>query len=216
MKKLCFFAIPGLALFCLLAMGCLRTVAPTSNNLEATTEATNMESQKQQRRPLVVYYSFSRNTEAVAKRIAARTDADLYEVRTKKAYPDNPYATSAISVGERATGKLPELIGDFPDLARYDIIFVGSPIWNANMATPMDNYLKQTDFTGKTVVPFSTSMGSGQSGFLNDFRENLKNAAVVGEYLDIEFPGNGRPEAFSEEELDAMLKDWLLRVGAYA
>ena len=158
---------------------------------------------------LVVFYSYSHNTETVAKRIAYLTGADIYEIKTVKPYPDDPYETSDISKEERSSGKLPEIVDDCPDLLRYDIIFIGGPIWNANMSTPLKSYMEQMDFAGKRIVPFSTSMGSGQKGYLADFESSTKNPEEIGEYMDVQFPGNGQPDAFADEELDEKLAGWL-------
>lgn len=158
---------------------------------------------------LVVYYSYSKNTESVAKRIAALIDADLYEIRTKKAYPSDPFKTSEISNDERKSDKLPELVDDLPNISDYDVIFVGSPIWNGYMSTPLESYFKQTDFSGKTIVPFCTSMGSGEKGYLSDLKDRAKDPKKIGELINIQFPANAQPNAFTEEELDEKLKTWI-------
>lgn len=158
---------------------------------------------------LVVYYSYTQNTATVAKRIADNTGADLYEIRTVTPYPDDPYETSDISIEERNSGSLPELVDDFPDLSLYDVVFIGGPIWNAYMSTPLESYLEQTDFSGKTVVPFCTSNGSGESGYLKDFQNRIKNPQKTAELLHIRFPGNGTPDAFTNEELDEMMREWI-------
>lgn len=93
-------------------------------------------------RSLVVFYTFSQNTASVAKRVAALTGADLYEVRTVKPYPNDPYETADISIEERRSGHLPEIVDDLPDLSAYEQIFIGGPIWNAYLATPLEKYLE--------------------------------------------------------------------------
>ena len=160
---------------------------------------------------LVVFYSYSKNTAAVAKRIAERTGADLYEIRTVKAYPNDPYKTSDISREERRSGKMPEIVSDLPDLSRYGTVFVGGPIWNGTLATPLEAYLNKADFGGKTVVPFCTSMGSGVQSYFRDFKDKAKGAKEIGESLNVTFPGNARPTAFTDKELDAKLSGWIER-----
>lgn len=59
------------------------------------------------------------------------------------------------------------------------------------------------------MIPFSTSQGSGQTGYQNDFAERVQNPASIGEYRDFRFPGNYSPDAFSDRELDALLDGWL-------
>lgn len=62
-------------------------------------------------------------------------------------------------------GEYPELAGELPDPKAYDVVFVGAPVWWYTMATPLFSYLKQTDFGGRIVVPFSTQ-GSNYGSFL--------------------------------------------------
>lgn len=128
---------------------------------------------------LVVYYSWSENTKRIALRLAHSIGADSCEIRTVNAYPTDGYETSDISEEERRTGKLPEIKDDLPVLEEYDTIIVGGPIWNAHISTPLARYLELTDFSGKTVIPFSTSMGSGQDSYLKDFKESVQNAGKI-------------------------------------
>lgn len=139
--------------------------------------------------------------------------ADTYEIRTVNAYPEDGHETAVISQEERRTGNLPELVDDLPDISSYDTIYIGGPVWNSYMPTPLENYLEQTDFTGKTVIPFSTSQGSGQRGFQNDFDERIQNPQTIGEYKDFTFPNNYSPDAFTDGEIDDLLDGWLPGIG---
>lgn len=179
------------------------------SSTENTSESRENTETENSTKKLVVYYSYTQNTQQVANRIKALTDADIYEIRTVKPYPDDPYETSDISKEERSSGDLPEIAEEFPDLSRYDVIFVGSPIWDGYVSTPMESYLEQTDFSGKIIVPFCTSMGSGESSFLKDLQDRTKNPKEIKELLNIRFPGNAQPDAYTDEELDEKLKDWI-------
>lgn len=161
---------------------------------------------------LVVYYSLSGNTQRIAERLAENLNADIYQVRTVRAYPDDYHETADVSRKERDSGNLPEIVNDFPDLSEYDTIYIGGPIWNGYMPTPLEKYLESVSFRGKTVIPFSTSMGSGQRGYLNDFENRVQEPAKIGEYIDILFPGNARPQAFTNSEIDNLLKNWILKI----
>lgn len=166
-------------------------------------------SQNNNSKSLVVYYSLSGNTQRIARRLAEKINADLYEIRTINTYPSNYREVADVSRRERNSGNLPEIINDFPNLTEYNTIYIGGPIWNGCMPTPLERYLELMDFTGKTVIPFSTSMGSGQNGYLNDFRNRVQKPARIGEYIDIEFPGNRRPQAFTDREIDNFLREWI-------
>lgn len=160
-------------------------------------------------RTIVVYYSWSENTKSIAKRIAETTGADIYEIRTVKAYPKDGYETSDIAQEERRTGNLPEIVDDLPDLKEYSTVIIGGPIWNAYVSTPLARYLELTDLSEKTVIPFSTSQGSGQSSYLKDFQERVSTAERIGEYKDIQFPANYSSDTFSDEEIDEILAPWI-------
>ncbi len=158
---------------------------------------------------IVVYYSWSENTKSIAKRIAETIGADIYEIRTVKAYPKDGYETLDIAQEERRTGNLPEIVDDLPDLKEYSTVIIGGPIWNAYVSTPLARYLELTDLSEKTVIPFSTSQGSGQSSYLKDFQERVRTAERIGEYKDIQFPANYSSDTFSDEEIDEMLAPWI-------
>ena len=102
----------------------------------------------------------------------------------------------------------PALKGTLPDLSRYGTVFIGAPVWNAYVPMPAEKFLALADLSGKTVVPFSTSQGSGQSGYLSDFKSRAKNPARLGEYKDFRFPNNYRPDAYTAAQIDKMLDEW--------
>lgn len=158
---------------------------------------------------IVIYYSWSGNTRHVAERLAQLLGAASYEIRTVATYPEDGRETAVISQEERQTGNLPEIVDDLPDLSAYKVIYIGGPIWNFYMSTPLERYMQLTDFTGKILVPFSTSMGSGQRGYLNDFNHRARNAQEILGYKDFQFPNNYSPEAFTDAELDGKLTEWL-------
>jgi len=123
---------------------------------------------------LIVYYSFTGNTESIAKQISALTKGDLYRINTQEEFKSSPgfYAKVKKQISDK---NYPPLKGEMPDISGYDTVFVGGPVWWYTMATPLFTYLEQTDFKGKKVVPFSTQ-GSNEGNFLEDFKVNAKNA----------------------------------------
>lgn len=127
---------------------------------------------------LVVYYSKSGNTEAVAKMIQEKTGGDIYEIETVRTYIRERPAAADIPKEERETGNLPELKGTLPDISQYDVIFIGSPIWWYTVSTPVMTFLRDTDFQGKTVAGFYTVAGDGRN-FDKDFRSQARNARVM-------------------------------------
>lgn len=123
---------------------------------------------------LVAYFSASGNTEAVANAIADTLNADLFELT-----PETPYTSadlnwtdpsSRVNAEHNDPAKQDVKLTDstVASWADYDTVFVGYPIWWGNAAWPVNDFVKNNDFAGKTVIPFctSTSSGLGQSGAL--------------------------------------------------
>lgn len=123
---------------------------------------------------LVVYFSGSGNTKRVAEDIAAATGGTLFEL-----VPVTPYTSADLSwttAGSRVNREHDdEALRDIPlvtttpeNFDEYDTVFIGYPIWWGIAAWPVNNFVKNNDFAGKTVIPFATSAssGMGQSGTL--------------------------------------------------
>lgn len=166
------------------------TQSQQSNSSEASkaTEETsaNNESSTAGSKTLVVYYSATGSTKAVAETIAQTANADTFEI-----IPVEPYTSadldwtdnnSRVSVEHNDESKRNvELTNTTPDnWEQYDTVFVGYPIWWGIAAWPVDGFITANDFTGKTVIPFCTSASSGigQSG------ELLAQTAGTGSWQD--------------------------------
>ena len=149
---------------------------------------------------LVVYYSLTGRTKGIAKRIAAKTGADLFEIKTKEQYPGGVklYTTSKKEI---KTKQYPA-VESFPDTAAYDVIFVGAPAWWFTVAPPVFTVLEKVDFLGKKVVPFSTQE-SVVGTFFEDFAAAAKNARIL---QHESFNNMGKKY---DEQLDAKIADWI-------
>lgn len=110
---------------------------------------------------LVVYYSRSGNTRAVAQAVHQRVGGDLVELLTVDPYPEDYQATTAQAKKELQSGYRPPLQTKIGRMDDYGVIFVGSPCWWGTVATPVITFLSEYDFSGKTIVPFMTHEGSG-------------------------------------------------------
>ena len=132
---------------------------------------------------LVAYFSASGNTEAVANAIADTLDADLFEM-----VPEAPYTSADLNwtdSSSRVNAEHNDPSKQDVKLAKntvdnwtdYDTVFIGYPIWWGIAAWPVNDFVKNNDFTGKTVIPFctSTSSGLGQSGTLLEEMANGGN-----------------------------------------
>lgn len=123
---------------------------------------------------LVVYYSASGNTKGVAEKIAEAAGADLFEITPVEPYTSddlnwtNDNSRVSREHEDESLRDVPLTTTTVENWDEYDTVFLGYPIWWGIAAWPVDNFVKDNDFTGKTVIPFATSSssGMGQSGDL--------------------------------------------------
>ena len=159
---------------------------------------------------LVAYFSGSGHTRAVAQEIADHLGADIFEVT-----PAQPYTTDDLDFNdansrvsqehEDESKRNVELAQVTPDgFDGYQTVFVGYPIWWMDAAWPIDNFVSGNDFTGKTIIPFCTSLSSslGRSG------ENLATLAGTGNWQE----GHRFGESPDASEVDSWVDS--LGVGA--
>lgn len=125
-------------------------------------------------KPLVTYFSATGTTEKTAKKLAAAIGADLYEIRPSAPYTsadlDWQNARSRSSVEMKDPASRPALADKDAPVAEHDTIFVGFPIWWYVAPTVINSFLESYDFSGKTVVLFATSGGSGFGKTLDELR----------------------------------------------
>ena len=159
---------------------------------------------------LVVYYSATGNTEAVAGYIAEATGGDLFELEPVEPYTDadlnwTDENSRVTQEHEDESLRDVELVADTVDnWDSYDTVFIGYPIWWGIAAWPVDGFVEANDFTGKTVIPFctSSSSGLGQSG------ELLAEMAGTGDWLE----GQRFRSSASQEDVT----EWVASLGLSA
>ena len=154
-----------------------------------------------QKKVLVLYYSQTANTKAVAQELAAKLDADIEEIVPTTPYDGDFQATIVRCQQEREQGVKPELQPLKVDLAQYDTIFLGYPVWFGTMAPPMLAFVENTDLGGKKIVPFCTFGSGGLDSSVRDLKEKQPNADIL--------PGYGVRAARLKAvpaEVDAFLK----------
>ena len=114
---------------------------------------------------LVAYFSCTGTTRRVAQGLAAAVGADVYEIMPAVPYTradlDWTDSSSRSSVEMKDASSRPEIAGRVDNMDDYDAVFVGFPIWWYVAPHIVDTFLESYDFSGKTVVPFATSGGSG-------------------------------------------------------
>lgn len=135
-------------------------------------------------RVLVAYFSATNTTKPLAEYIADSLDADLYEI-----VPQTPYTAADLNYGNsssRTTVEMndpnarPAISGSVEDMAQYDIVFLGYPIWWGQAPRIVSTFLEGYDFSGKTIVPFCTSGSSG----IGSSAQNLHSLANDANWLD--------------------------------
>ena len=190
------------------------TSAPTEQPATEPSESSSTapaesepETQPETGKTLVVYYSASGNTERVAKDIAEAAGADLFEIVPTEVYTseDLNWTNSDSRVSrehdDESLRDVPLTTTEVPDWDSYDTVFIGYPIWWGIAAWPVDTFVKNNDFTGKTVIPFATSSssGMGQSGTL------LSEMAGTGDWQD--------GQRFSSGVSQSDVADWVSGLG---
>ncbi len=113
----------------------------------------------------------------VARMIAQALGSDLMEIDPVQPYPTSYDETVTRFKKERATKARPEVKVD-KSIKDYDLIFIGYPIWGGEIPPPVYTWLEANDWKGKTIVPFSTSGGSGLSSTPSDMRKTATGAEV--------------------------------------
>lgn len=120
------------------------------------------------RKILVIYYSWSGNTRAVANMMADAFGADLHEVELQHQYSAIYRECVDEYYSDKRTGNIREIVQSVVDFSTYDIIFVGTPNWSGTVAPPMRTFLTENSISGETVVPFVTHGGGGIEHVFSD------------------------------------------------
>ncbi|MBQ3385754.1 MAG: NAD(P)H-dependent oxidoreductase [Eggerthellaceae bacterium] len=119
------------------------------------------------KKALVAYFSAEGTTARLAKKLAEAIGADLFEIA-----PETPYTRADLDWRDKTSRSTlemqdrscrPTIAGCVEDMAAYDVVFVGFPIWWYREPSIIDTFMEAYDFAGKSVVPFATSGGSGMA-----------------------------------------------------
>ena len=132
---------------------------------------------------LVAYFSASGVTAKVAKKLAEAAGADLYEIKPAVPYTSadlnwsNKQSRSSVELGDRSSR--PAIADSDANIAAYDVVYVGFPIWWYVAPTIVNTFLESYDFSGKKIVLFATSGGSGFGKAAQGLQPSAPKATIV-------------------------------------
>ena len=160
------------------------TFVESKADTESAEISTNMENtdnqDAQEHKILVAYFSATGTTKGVAEHIANGLNADIYEI-----VPEEPYTDADLDYNDnnsRTTIEMndpdarPAISGSVENMEQYDIVFIGYPIWWGEAPRIVSTFVESYDFSGKTLVPFGTSGGSGMGRTVDELQKLCPNA----------------------------------------
>lgn len=160
------------------------TSAETVSEETNETNEEDLDTAQQGNHTLVAYFSWSGNTEQMAKMIQENTGADLFEISPATAYTDDYNALLDQAQQEQSDNARPEISAEVENWDDYDVVFVGYPNWWNDAPMIIYTFLESYDWSGKTLIPFCTSGGSGFGQSLDSVEESSAGA-VMGEGLHV-------------------------------
>ena len=149
------------------------------------------------------------NTAKFAKEIAAQTGGDLFEIVPVTAYPSSYDDMLTVATKERTNNERPAIRDTVEIFESYDTVFIGYPIWWGDLPMILHTFMESYDFTGKTVIPFNTHEGSGQSGTQSTIASKLSDATVL---QGLAMQGS-TAQMLKCDGSDATVRDWVEGLG---
>lgn len=173
------------------------TSNPSDNTVSPNTDS----------KSLVVYFSWSGNTENVAKSIQSQTNSDIFQITPVTPYSEDYNTVLDVAREEQRNNARPAISGSVENIDAYDVVYVGFPNWWGDMPMILYTFFDTYDLSGKTVALFCTSGGSGLSNTVNEVN-TLEPDATVTQGLHISGSRASDP--------DDAVRDWLREIGLSA
>lgn len=142
-----------------------------------------MKEGKEMVKRLVVYFSASGTTKKVAEKLAVVANADIYEIRPMVPYTKEDLnwmdkkSRSSIEMNDKSIR--PEIVKDNLNISSYDTILLGFPIWWYVAPTIINTFLESYNFSGKRIILFATSGGSGFGNTVKELKSSAANAEII-------------------------------------
>lgn len=154
---------------------------------------------------LVAYFSCTGNTKGLAEKTASALDASLYEIVPEQPYTDDDLnyndSSTRATVEQNDASARPAISGNVENMASYDVIILGYPIWWGQAPKILYTFVESYDLSGKTIIPFCTSGSSG----VGSSASNLQASAPDANWLD--------GTRFSSGASDGDIESWLGGLG---
>lgn len=147
-----------------------------------TTACTQQKAVEKTNRQLVLYYSENGTTKAVAEELQKQLGADIEAIEAVEPYSGNFQATIERCNKERESGQTPALKALQSNIADYDTIYLGYPIWFGTYALPIATLVKEQTFEGKTIIPFCSFGSGGLNTSTTDLKKALPKANILKGY----------------------------------
>ena len=200
----------------LLAGGLIMFSIFTGCSAEKSSAATS-EVPKTEGKAIVVYFSHTGenysvgvitegNTAKVAKVIAAKTGADIYEIKEVKPYPQSYDECVDLAKKELKDKARPEIAGDLPDLTDYQVVYLGYPNWWGDCPMIVYTFLEKSKIEGKTILPFCTHEGSGLGSTAKNIQKAFPGAKIELNGLSLRGATAQKDAKATEEAVDKWLK----------
>lgn len=174
------------------------------SSIHANAQNGNPETEANERKILIAYYSTTNNTASIAEHIRSLAGGDTFRIETLDPYPSDYQSHTEVAMKEKEAKARPRLKTDIDNMESYDIIFVGFPIWWGDAPMVIATLLEAHNLKGKTVVPFCTHGGGG----VGKAFDNIKKYAPDASYLE------GYVTSGSRASRDkSNVEVWLKRIG---
>ena len=180
--------------------GTVTTPTDTSTPTDTTSDG-----EVEENKMLVVYFSGTGNTRLLAERIAETTGADIFEIQPEDPYTDEDlnYNNDNCRANQEQNDPIarPAIASSIENIDDYDTIFLGYPIWWGTMPKIINTFLDTYDLSGKTIMPFCTSGGSGISTSVSAIRNACENADVKNGMRGFSSTSSSEIESWVDEAL---------------
>ena len=154
---------------------------------------------------LIAYFSFEGHTKQIAEDIYAQIGGDLFEITPEKPYIGTRNDLSGIASAELRENARPALATHVNNMDQYDVVFVGYPCWWSDAPMVVFTFLEEYDFSGKTIVPFTSYGTSGWGNSLASIQRSAGNNATIAEGFSV--------QEDDMQDLSARVTTWLQGLG---